>query len=145
MRGSGHVAWRRTVACLMSGERMPVAMVAFAVRPTVPISVGGVLHRTALNSCAFFTTIVLLNCLLLSLLDCSPIGNVLDVKYHVSSKDKLSWRRLLYYFCELFRAKNIKYIRVVTCIISNFCGRARSFAPGLDGGYRMKQVSNLTK
>jgi hypothetical protein len=32
--------------------------------------------------------------LLLSLLDCSPIGNVLDIKYHVSSKDKLSWRRL---------------------------------------------------
>ena len=44
-----------------------------------------------LNSCAIFTTIVLLNYLLLSLLDCSPIGNVLDIKYHVSSKDKLSW------------------------------------------------------
>jgi hypothetical protein len=47
-----------------------------------------------LNLRAVFTTIILLNDLLLSLLDRSPISDVLNIKNHVSSEDELSWRRL---------------------------------------------------
>jgi hypothetical protein len=47
-----------------------------------------------LNLRAVFTTIILLNDLLLSLLDRSPISDVLNIKNHVSSEDELSWRCL---------------------------------------------------